>query len=60
VGKAWGDIHLVVVVAREDLSDPAAKGGRPVSDIHCHIEHLALEHIDEFALGVFELIVQTT
>jgi hypothetical protein len=49
-----------VVVAREDFSHPAAKGRRTLSDIHGDIEYLALEYIHQFALGVFELIVEAT
>jgi hypothetical protein len=60
MGKAWRDIQLPVVVARQNLAHPAAKGGRAASDIDCHIEHLTLEYVHEFALGVCELIMQAT
>src|SRR5438093_1277811 len=60
MGKAWRDIQLPMVIARQELAHPAAKGGRAASDIHYGIEYLALEHAHQFALGVFELVVQAT
>ena len=64
VGKTFGDpkeLEFAVVIAGLEIeSGPAAEVGRVAAQIDGDVPDVAGENADEFALGMAELVVETT
>src|ERR1035437_3380399 len=50
VRKSGRDIELPLVLPREHEAVPFPESGRATPNVHRHVEHLALQHLEQFAL----------
>ncbi len=55
--RPWGSVNRVEALKLQELRHPSTKSRRPLPNIKNHVEHLAIEAGDEFALRVFALDV---
>lgn len=60
VGETFRYPQLTVVLRRQAHRHPFAEMRRAATNVHGHIEHFAGSHTDQFALSVFELVMQAT
>ena len=51
---------LLLVFHTQIYTDPLTKCSRALAQVNCHIEYFALRDSHEFALGLLDLIVQST
>ncbi len=58
VGEAFGDPEEAVVLVVEEDGVMEAEGGGTLADVDGDVPDLALEAGDEFALGVWPLVVE--
>ena len=60
VGKALGDVELLLILLGQFYAVPLAIGGRAGAQVNCHIEDPALDDPDQLALRVLLLEVEAT
>ena len=53
VGKALGDIELLLVLLGQLHAVPLAVGGASLPEVHRHVKHSALDDPHQLALGIF-------
>ncbi|MNP35118.1 hypothetical protein D3C76_1284380 [compost metagenome] len=52
VRETCGDPQLLLVFRRQYRPDPFAEGRRGAANVHCHVEHFALDYAYQLALGM--------
>jgi len=57
VRETWGYPELVMVVFRQNTTDPTPECRRAAPDVHSYIEHLTGYHANELSLGLLYLVV---
>lgn len=60
MGEAFRHPQLTVIVGGQTYGNPFAEVRRAATDIDGHVEHFTGRDADQFALGVFQLVMQAT